>query len=32
MLPDKPLDFAVGRGDRDDRLAGGGNAMELAWH
>ena len=30
--PDKPPDFAVGRADRDDRSAGGGDAIELARH
>lgn len=32
MLPDEPCDFPVARGDRDDRSAGGGDPIELAWH
>ena len=32
MPPDKARDFAVARGDRDDRSAGGGDPVELARH
>ncbi len=32
MPPNKPADFAVACGDRDDRSAGGGDTIELTRH